>query len=104
MLGFSLLPAIVMVAGAALAGWQPPGPKWRSALLHFAAGVIFSVVAVKLLPDIVRNHAPYEVALGFSLGVATMLGLRAFSQRLEKKEAATLKAAAVPRCYPGGCW
>lgn len=88
MLGFSLLPALVMVAGAALAVWRAPGPQLRSAILHFAAGVIFSVVAVELLPDIVQHHAPYEVALGFGLGVATMLGLRYFTQRLEKQGAA----------------
>ena len=87
LLSFSLLPAVVMIAGAALAVWRAPGPKLRSAILHFAAGVIFSVVAVELLPDIVQHHAPYEVALGFGLGVATMLGLRYFTQRLEKKEA-----------------
>ena len=86
MLGFSLLPAVVMIAGAALAVWRAPGPQLRSAILHFAAGVIFSVVAVELLPDIVQHHAPYEVALGFGLGVATMLGLRYFTQRLEKQE------------------
>lgn len=86
MLGFALLPAVVMIAGAALAVWRAPGPQLRSAILHFAAGVIFSVVAVELLPDIVQHHAPYEVALGFGLGVATMLGLRYFTQRLEKQE------------------
>ncbi len=84
LLVFSLLPALVMIAGAALAVWRAPGPKLRSAILHFAAGVIFSVVAVELLPDIVQHHAPYEVALGFGLGVATMLGLRYLTQRLEK--------------------
>ncbi|WP_262386165.1 ZIP family metal transporter [Hymenobacter sp. BT491] len=92
MLGFSVLPAVVMIAGAALAVWRAPGPQLRSAILHFAAGVIFSVVAVELLPDIVQHHAPYEVALGFGLGVATMLGLRYFTQRLEKKEAAGKEA------------
>ncbi len=43
---------------------------------------------MELLPDIVKHHAPYEVALGFGLGVATMLGLRYFTQRLEKQGAA----------------
>ncbi|MCB2410680.1 hypothetical protein [Hymenobacter lucidus] len=76
-LHFSLLPAAVMVAGAAIAVLKPPGPKLRSAILHFAAGVVFSVVAVELLPDIVRQHAPIEVGVGFALGVAIMLGLRA---------------------------
>ncbi|RZK13342.1 MAG: transporter [Hymenobacter sp.] len=84
-----------MIAGAALAVWRAPGPKLRSAILHFAAGVIFSVVAVELLPDIVRHHAPYEVALGFGLGVATMLGLRYVTQRLEKQPEATAEPAAA---------
>lgn len=92
MLGFSLLPAVVMIAGAALSVWRTPGPQLRSAILHFAAGVIFSVVAVELLPDIVQHHAPYEVALGFGLGVATMLGLRYFTQHLEKQEKAGKEA------------
>jgi ZIP family zinc transporter len=95
MLGFSLLPAVVMIAGAALAVWRAPGPQLRSAILHFAAGVIFSVVAVELLPDIVQRHAPYEVGLGFGLGVAVMMGLRYFTQRLEQGEAAAPEAAAT---------
>lgn len=80
---FSLLPAAVMIAGAAAAVLRPPGPGLRSAILHFAAGVVFSVVAVELLPDIVRQHAPLEVGLGFGLGVAAMLGLRAITRTLE---------------------
>ena len=104
MLGFSLLPAVVMVAGAALAVWRTPGPQLRSAILHFAAGVIFSVVAVELLPDIVQHHAPYEVTVGFGLGVAVMLGLRYFTQRLEKQaEATEATATAVgPATLPWG--
>ncbi|MGI4742676.1 MAG: ZIP family metal transporter [Janthinobacterium lividum] len=96
LVGFSLLPAIVMIAGAGLAVWRAPGPQLRSAILHFAAGVIFSVVAVELLPDIVQHHAPYEVALGFGLGVAAMLGLRTLTQRLEKQAAAAPASAVAP--------
>ncbi len=106
LLGFSLLPAVVMIAGAALAVWRAPGPQLRSAILHFAAGVIFSVVAVELLPDIVQHHAPYEVALGFGLGVAAMLGLRTLTQRLEKREEAApqplASSAAVTAPLPWG--
>lgn len=93
MLGFSLLPAVVMITGAALAVWRAPGPQLRSAILHFAAGVIFSVVAVELLPDIVQRHAPYEVGLGFGLGVAVMMGLRYLTQRLEQRNAAVPERA-----------
>lgn len=97
MLGFSLLPAVVMITGAALAVWRAPGPKLRSAILHFAAGVIFSVVAMELLPDIMQHHAPYEVAIGFGLGVATMLGLRYFTQRLEKQAETASEPLAAAR-------
>lgn len=48
-------------------------------------GVVFFVVAVELLPDIVRQHAAViEVAIGFPFGVAGMLILRSVSHRLEK--------------------
>jgi ZIP family zinc transporter len=96
---YSLLPAAVMIIGAVVAVLRPPGPAIRSAILHFAAGVVFSVVAVELLPDIVRQHAPIEVGVGFGLGVAVMLGLRQLTRRLEKKEAGEVEtpgeAAAV---------
>lgn len=85
---FALLPAGMMVAGALLAVWRTPGPKLRGTLLNFAAGVVFAVVAVDLLPDIVKRHAPIEVGVGFSLGLAVMFGLRYFGEWMEKKDPA----------------
>jgi ZIP family zinc transporter len=94
---YSLLPAAVMIFGAVVAVLRPPGPALRSAILHFAAGVVFSVVAVELLPDIVRQHAPIEVGIGFGLGVAVMLGLRQLTRRLEKQETSeATDSAALP--------
>jgi ZIP family zinc transporter len=93
---YSLLPAAIMIVGAVVAVLRPPGPALRSAILHFAAGVVFSVVAVELLPDIVRQHAPLEVGIGFGLGVAVMLGLRQLTRRLEKKETAAAASGAQP--------
>ena len=91
-LSFALLPAGMMVVGALLAAWRTPGPKLRSTLLHFAAGVVFAVVAVDLLPDIVKRHAPIEVGVGFSLGLAVMFGLRYFGEWIEKKDPAASSA------------
>ena len=100
---FSLLPAAVMVVGAVVAVLRPPGPALRSAILHFAAGVVFSVVAVELLPDIVQQHKPVEVGLGFGLGVALMLGLRFLTQRLETDAPAPDNQPSVPtNAAPGG--
>ncbi|WP_460503444.1 ZIP family metal transporter [Hymenobacter agri] len=85
MTSLSLLPPVVMVVGALLAVWRPPGPSLRSAILHFAAGVVFSVAAVEILPLIVHEHSPVVVALGFALGVALMLALRQLTRYLERR-------------------
>jgi len=73
-IAFALLPVATMALGAAIATLRPPGVRVRSAIQHFAAGVVFSVVAVDLLPHILRLHGDvWEVAIGFALGVAVML-------------------------------
>lgn len=53
-------------------------------------GDVFSVLAVELLPDVVREHAPWEVAVGFGLGVAVMLGVQGLERRTADKENAGL--------------
>jgi ZIP family zinc transporter len=83
-LTFALIPFGTAILGAAAAAFRPPNPIAHSYIQHLAAGVVFSVVAVELLPDIVREHAAWiEVAVGFSLGVVCMLALRSFSHKLE---------------------
>lgn len=94
MTSLSLLPPVVMVVGALLAVWRPPGPSLRSAILHFAAGVVFSVAAVEILPLIVHEHSPVVVTLGFALGVALMLALRQLTRYLERR--AHLQATPAP--------
>ncbi len=82
---YALLSTVGILAGGLLALYRPPGPWLRGFLLYFSAGVIISVVAVEILPDIVRRHAPWQVALGFSLGVALMFSVKHFSEKLETK-------------------
>lgn len=93
---FSLLPATLLLAGGALALWRAPHQAWRSAVLHFAAGVVFSVVAVELLPDIVKTHRPLEVALGFGGGVAAMLGVRHLTEAGKEGEPKSAPNAGLP--------
>ncbi len=83
---WAVVPVVCLVASGLIAYRYPPGAVLRSTILHFAAGVVFSVVAVELLPDIVKRHVPWEIGLGFSLGVAAMLGLRALAEGTEKGE------------------
>ena len=83
---YALLPMAAAIIGAVVSTFRPPGPKLRSTIQHFAAGVVFSVVAVELLPDIVRSHArnaAFDVVIGFALGVIAMLALKAVTERME---------------------
>lgn len=76
---YALLPVAAALVGSTVAAVRPPGAKMRSMIQHFAAGVVFSVVAVELLPDVVREHRPVQVVIGFALGVCAMLGIRALT-------------------------
>lgn len=65
----------------------------RSHIQHLAAGVVFAVVAVEILPDLIHRQHPLLLTIGFSLGVALMLGLEWFSGHAEKGESGEAGAA-----------
>src|SRR3954447_9356518 len=83
---YSLAPVLAAALGAMAVFLWTPKASVRSALQHFAAGVVFSVAAVELLPEIRKQHHPREVVLGFSLGIVLMLALRSVTAKLENKE------------------
>lgn len=83
-LEFALLPVMAALVGAVIATYRPPSPKIRSVIQHVAAGVVFSVVAVELLPDVMRAHRPVQTVIGFALGVAVTLGISALTGGFEK--------------------
>jgi zinc transporter, ZIP family len=72
-LAISAIPVGAAALGAAIATVRPPGRVVRSSIQHFAAGVIFSVVAVELLPEVRRGHDPFEVGWTFAAGLVLML-------------------------------
>jgi len=82
---FSLIPVVTMFAGSLLGANFNVKPMTRSSLLHLAAGVIFAVVAIELLPGIIARHNIILVSIGFFLGLALMLGLKEFTRKSEKK-------------------
>ncbi len=89
---FSLIPVFTMTTGGIIAIIRKPNGNIRSLILHFAAGVVFSVVAVELLPDIVKNHKPLQVIIGFALGFLVMTGIRKFTETEEGKDVAINKS------------
>lgn len=78
----SAIPVGAAFIGATVAALRPPGRIVRSSIQHFAAGVIFSVVAVELLPEVRRGHDPFEVGWTFAAGLALMLGIDEVVKRL----------------------
>ncbi len=86
MLLFGLIPVACMILGGIIATFRPAGPRLTSAILHFAGGVIFSVVAVELLPDIRERHAPLEVIIGFGAGIIAMTLIKHFSEKVPGRE------------------
>ena len=76
----SLMPVAAAAIGAVTAVSWPPGARVKSSLQHFAAGVVFAVVAVELLPDVMRTRTPVEVVIGFATGIGLMLLLRRWAE------------------------
>lgn len=89
---FSLIPVFTMVMGGIIAIVRKPNGNIRSLILHFAAGVVFSVVAVEILPDVIKEHKPIQVVIGFTAGLVLMLLIRKFSEEKEGKEVTVNKS------------
>ncbi len=82
---FALLPMAAALVGTVIAAFRPPRAIYRSYIQHLAAGIVFSVVAVELLPSIIHQRgAMVEVVVGFAPGVVVMLAMRSFSHKLEQ--------------------
>jgi ZIP family zinc transporter len=78
------IPALVALGGGILASAWKPSHQTRSLIQHFAAGVVLAALAVELLPEIEREHAPGLVLAGsFALGSLFMYGLKLWTLRLE---------------------
>jgi ZIP family zinc transporter len=77
---YALIPFAAMVVGSLIAAVRPPNALVRNYVQHLAAGVVISVVAVELLPEVVAQHQPALVAVGFTLGVIVMFGIKHLTQ------------------------
>ena len=101
---YALLPTLALTGGGLLALSIRLGVEARSAILHFAAGVVFSVVAVEILPDVVRLHNPWLTVLGFSLGIGLMLLIRRFTESPEDSSSSgeLNPGSATPTSQPAG--
>ena len=78
------IPAVVALLGGVLAAVWTPNHQARSLIQHFAAGVVLAALAVELLPEIEREHAPGLVLITcFALGSLFMYGIKLWTLKME---------------------
>jgi ZIP family zinc transporter len=79
--GYTLIPLAGLLLGALAAVIRPPGPGIKSAIQHFAAGVVFAAAASEILPGLKHQGAGLPIAVGGGLGVVAMLLVREAGRR-----------------------
>jgi zinc transporter, ZIP family len=80
---YTLIPVAASGVGGVIAAIRPPGKTLKSAIQHFAAGVVFAAAALELLPK-VREQPPWVAILGFAAGIIAMVALRSVTTGLER--------------------
>ncbi len=81
-----LIPAAVALAGGVVAVYWHPSRHIRSLIQHFAAGVVLAALAVEVLPELEREHAPGWVLIGsFAIGGLFMYLMKRWSVRMEAR-------------------
>ena len=74
------------VLGGVLAFFWAPGVRARSAVQHFAAGVVIAAAASELIPEVERIGTPFGILGGFGAGGLVMIGLKWLVLKFEKRE------------------
>jgi zinc transporter, ZIP family len=81
---YTLIPVVAAALAGLIAATARPGERVTSAVQHFAAGVVFAAAAIELLPRVLRED-PWVAIGGFAAGIAVMFGMRALTDRLERR-------------------
>ncbi len=80
---YAVLPLVFTLAGGMLAAFRPLPASLTTTVQRFASGAVFAVIAIELLPDVVRAHSIEGIA-GFGLGVVAMIVTNWLSRRWER--------------------
>lgn len=83
---YLIIPVVATVGGGILTIFWTPTAVIRGGIQHFAAGVVFAAVATELLPDILEEHEPLALLIGFALGVGLMLAMKSFVAKKGQKK------------------
>lgn len=92
-----IVPGILMattagILGGVVAFFWIPGLQARSAVQHFAAGLVIAAVASDLIPEVEKTGTPVGILSGFAAGGLAMIGLKWLVLRFERAEKGKGKA------------
>ena len=86
-LGMALLPAVGNFGGGLLAEWLRPSQQTLNRVLHVAAGIILSVIAVEVMPQALVETSAWLLALAFLAGGGLYLAVEAGIERWQQSQA-----------------
>ncbi len=96
-----LIPFVMILLGGLIAVFFRLAKSLQSTVLHFAAGVVFSVVVVELLPNVIRIHRPLQIISGFVAGLILMLVIKSIIKKLESKREQTIEGSFPATIFVG---
>jgi len=85
---YTLVATAVGILGGVVGSFWVPNVKARSAIQHFAAGLVIAAVASDVIPETERLGRPLPVICGFATGGLVMIGLKWLVVRFERRERA----------------
>ncbi len=87
-----IFPPLMVIIGSFIGLIRTPGQKSISIIQHFTAGLVLAAVAKELLPKINIDGFPFTSIIGFSAGVALMIGVKALIESIEEKNGVISKS------------
>ena len=75
------IPVVATIFGGVLPLFFTPGPRLRSTIQHFAAGLVFAAVSAEILPKMLEAHSLLATITGFVIGVTLMLVIKWISEK-----------------------
>jgi len=86
---YAAIAGMTMIIAGIIGMVRVPSKMLTNAMLHFAAGVVFSAVAVELLPVVLNEHRTFALTIGFLIGVFVMLLIKYSAEKLEQRDTST---------------
>jgi zinc transporter, ZIP family len=80
-LTYVAIPVLIIAVAGSVSVFYSPGPGFRHAVQHIAAGLVFAAVSTGLLTEILKARDLVPTIVGFTVGVVAMVGMKWYVER-----------------------